>query len=324
LEVKKYFPLPVLLPKMFHFFEKLFELKIEENRDEFPTWHSEVRHFLVSDHQGDFIGSFYLDLHPREGKYNHAAAFSLIHGKETSPESYQAPISAMVCNFPRSQAGKPALLSHSDVETLFHEFGHILHGVLTRARFLDQSGTNVARDFVEAPSQVLENWVWQEESLRELSQHYETGESLPTALIERMKAAKKFGMALHMARQLSFAMTDMALHQQKDSKDPEAIYRKISEECFLPVPEDSQFLAGFGHLMGYDAGYYGYAWADVMAADLFAVFKEKGILDSHMGRRLREEIYESGSSREENTSLEKFLGRALSPDAFFQSLGVSA
>lgn len=324
LEIKKYFPLNQILPRMFALFEKLFSLQIEENKGEFPTWHKEVRHYLVKDRSGDFIGSFYLDLHPREGKYQHAAAFSLVHGRQISETEYQAPLSAMVCNFPRGTKDKPATLSHSDVETLFHEFGHILHGILTKARFLEQSGTNVARDFVEAPSQVLENWVWEKESLQDLSSHFETGEPLPSELIEKMKAAKNFGLALHMCRQLSFGLTDMKLHAESSFEDAEDLYRETTAKVFLPVPEDSQFLAGFGHLMGYDAGYYGYAWADVMAADLFAVFKSKGILDETMGRKLREEIYEPGSSREENTSLEAFLGRSLSPEAFFQSIGARA
>ncbi|TVQ79574.1 MAG: oligopeptidase A, partial [Bradymonadales bacterium] len=193
----------------------------------------------------------------------------------------------------------------------------------TRASFFQLAGTHVTRDFVEAPSQVMENWVWEEISLVKLSSHFQTGEALPKTMIEKMRASKLFGMALHTRRQISFALTDLELHGTAVADDPEKIYRSISKKLFFPIPEDSRFLAGFAHLMGYDAGYYGYAWADVMAADIFSRFKEDGVLNAKLGQRLREEIYEKGSSRDEEESLVAFLQRPLSNQAFFESLGVS-
>lgn len=322
-EIKKYFPLSQVIPGMFEIFERLFGIRMEELKSaDFYQWHPEVRAFRVLDEMNEIVGHFYLDLHPRPGKYNHAAAFSLISGKYLPNGKYQAPVSAMVCNFPRPSASTPALIPHHEVETLFHEFGHILHGILTQAKYYRFSGTSVARDFVEAPSQVLENWVWDKQSLDLIARHWETGENLPENLIERMKAAKQSGIALFYLRQISLALADLEIHGE-DSEDPIEVSNRIMAQVFMAPPEDTAFAASWGHMVGYASGYYGYAWADVMAADLFSKFKAEGILNSELGRKLKKEIYQSGASRDENLSLEAFLGRSASSAAFFEDLGVS-
>jgi thimet oligopeptidase len=298
---------------------------LEQEAGSFYTWHEEVRLFKVVDEDGTGLGYFYLDLHPREGKYGHAAAFGLMDGKLLASGEYQRPVKAMVCNFARAQGSEPALIPHREVETLFHEFGHILHGILTTAKYVQFSGTSVAWDFVEAPSQILENWVWDYESLKRFARDWrKPSESIPEDLVKRMNAARKDGVTLHYLRQVSLARADFTIHSDRPPGDAIEKSNQVLSELFLPVPKGSAFAAGWGHMVGYAGGYYGYAWADVMAADLFSMFKKQGILNQELGRRLRREIYEPGGSRDENVSLERFLGRPLSPQAFFEDLGLRA
>jgi len=320
--IKEYFPLNQVIDGMFELFRKLFGIKMEEQKaGSFYRWHEEIRLFKVMDESGEGLGYFYLDLHPREGKYNHAAAFGLIDGKQLSNGRYQRPVSAMVCNFPRATKDRPSLIPHAEVETLFHEFGHILHGLLTRAKYSAFSGTSVAWDFVEAPSQVLENWIWDAEVLQSFAQHYKrSSDTLSKELIEKMNQARKSGSALFYLRQVALAKSDIEMHREGRDKDSIEISNRIISSVFLPLPSQTAFAAGWGHMTNYASGYYGYAWADVMAADLFSEFKKTGILDHTTGRRLRQEIYEPGGSRDENVSLKAFLGREPSDEAFFEEL----
>lgn len=325
-KLKEFFPLPQVLKGMFQVFNQIFGLEIQEERKgSFPSWHPDVELYKVSDDRKQDVGYFYLDLHPREGKYGHAAAFSLTHGKYLPNGEYQRPVSCMVCNFPRGTSERPPLISHSEVETLFHEFGHILHNLMTQAKFFNFSGTSVAWDFVEAPSQVLENWVWDFDSLQLISRHYANeNQKIDLELVKRMNLAKKAGSALFYLRQVSLATADMEIHRGTSEIDPIKTANQILEKVFLAPPENTNFAAGWGHMVGYASGYYGYAWADVMAADLYSLFKKHGSLNKEWGRKLRKEIYEPGSSRDENESLERFLGRPLSSEAFFEELGASS
>lgn len=324
-ELKNYFELNRVLEGMFKTFQSLFGIQMKELQvEKSKVWHEEVRLFQVIDEERGPIAHFFLDLHPRPGKYGHAACFGLSPGKLLPDGRYQGPISAMVCNFPRPRQNQPALIPHNEVETLFHEFGHVLHGVLTEAKFQSFSGTSVALDFVEAPSQVLENWVWSMESLEHFARHYEDPEKkLSPETLERMKAAKKEGSALFYLRQISLALADLELHKGKPQGRAVEVCNRVLKENFLSPPANTSFAASWGHMVGYASGYYGYAWADVMAADLFEQFNGPGVMDAETGRRLRKEIYEPGSSREESESLESFLGRSLSNNAFFKDLGVA-
>ena len=325
-EIRHYFPLPQLLDGMFGVFRDLFGIKIiEEKAGSFYSWHPELRLFKVEDEDASGLGYFYLDLHPREGKYNHAAAFGLTGGRLLENGEYQRPVKAMVCNFPRAQGNEPALIPHREVETLFHEFGHILHGILTQAKYAQFSGTSVAWDFVEAPSQILENWAWDYQSLKRFAKDWrDSSKVIPEDLVIKMQAAKKAGNVLHYLRQVSLARADVTIHGEIAPCDAIEATNEVLSRIFLPVPPKTAFAAGWGHMVGYAGGYYGYAWADVMAADLFSRFKNEGILNASLGRQLRREIYEPGGSRDENVSLEAFLGRPLSNTAFFEDLGVAA
>jgi Zn-dependent oligopeptidase len=322
-ELKKYFPLSSVLPGMLNVFSDLFGLTFEEqSAGTFSTWHSSVRFIHVIDSATKkLLGAFYLDLYPRPGKYGHAAAFSVVNGKLMANGTYSAPVGAMVCNF---SATPPSLLSHSEVETLFHEMGHILHGILTVSRFEKFSGTSVAWDFVEAPSQILENWCWDAATLNRLATLPPGAEPLTDDFVKKLDESQKAGMGLFYLRQVAFAKSDLAFHAEGETKDSTSIMNKILTETFMPPPPNTTFQAGWGHMTGYASGYYGYAWADVMAADLFSFFKKQGLMDAQLGLKLRSEIYAPGSSRDENDSLQAFLGRPLSDKAFFENLGLAS
>jgi len=322
-QVKEYFELDNCLEGIFAVSGRLFGLRFRE-LPEPPVWHPEVRLFEAwRDEQK--VGSFYLDLFPREGKYNHAAMFSVVNGRQTA-RGYQQPLAALVCNFPKPSAEKPSLLPHGEVETLFHEFGHLLHGLLTRAELQAQSGTSVARDYVETPSQLFENWAWEYESLRLFAKHYRTGEVLPKALYDKMLAAKKVGSGLHAIQQVFYGTLDMSLHDGfapgQGERVSDVVRRLQNELTPYPYVEGTCFEAGFGHLQGYAAGYYGYLWALVYSEDIFSVFRRQGVFDADLGAALRDKILAAGSSRPEIEQVRDFLGREPSPEAFLEGLGI--
>lgn len=294
-------------------------------------WVDDLQLFGVTDAKtGEPLGLFYLDMFPRQGKYNHFAQFGIIEGKRLPGGQYQRPTVALVCNFPPPSQDAPSLLSHSDVETLFHEFGHALHSIFTRARFSRFAGTSVPGDFVEAPSQMLENWVWDKKVLDSFAADYrDPTRKIPKEILAKLRESKLATVGTYYRRQLSFALLDLALHTEvKDggTQDAVRISNDILSKVFLPVPEDTAFVAYFGHLMGYDAGYYGYAWADAIAADMATVFEASpgGYFDVKTGRRLRDEIYAPGDSRDVTVSIERFLGRKQSIEPFLKTLGIGA
>ena len=327
-QLRVYFPYEKVLRGMFGIYETIFGLKIQ--RLEAPSkWIEDLQLYGVTDSEtGEPLGLFYLDMFPREGKYNHFAQFTIIEGKLLPGGKYQRPTVALVCNFPPPAKDKPSLLTHADVETLFHEFGHALHSILTRARFSSFSGTSVPRDFVEAPSQMLENWVWDKKVLDSFAADYrDPSKKIPASILAKLKEAKLATVGTFYRRQLSFALLDLALHTEVKhggGQDIVKISNDILSSVFLPVPEGTAFVAYFGHLMGYDAGYYGYAWADAIAADMATVFEKspRGFFDSKAGRRLRDEIYAPGDSRDVTVSIEKFLGRPQSIEPFLKSIGI--
>jgi len=326
--LRAYFPFQKVLDGMFNIYQSIFGLKFEKITAPYK-WIDDLQLYLVTDSAtGEPLGMFYLDMFPREGKFNHFAQFDIISGKLLPDGKYQRPTVALLCNFPPATADKPSLLTHTDVETLFHEFGHALHSIVTRAKYGRFVGTHVPGDFVEAPSQMLQNWVWDKKVLDTFAADYhDPSKKIPAEIIKKMNDAKLANAGVFYRRQFAFASLDLALHEQhpeNDTYDCVAISNPILEKVFLPIDPSTTFVSCFGHLNGYDAGYYGYAWADAIAADMATVFEKakNGYLDKQAGLRLRREIYEPGDSRDVNVSIEKFLGRKQSIQPFLKKIGI--
>ncbi len=329
-QLRAYFPYQQVLDGMFAIYQRLFGLKFDRVEPPYK-WIGDLQLYAVSDAKtGEPLGLFYLDMFPREGKYNHFAHFRIIEGKLLAGGKYQRPTVALVCNFPSPAKDQPSLLSHSDVETLFHEFGHAMHSMMTRAHYCRFAGTSVPGDFVEAPSQMLENWVWDKKVLDSFAADYrDPSKKIPAEILAKLQEAKLATEGTRYRRQISLSLADMALHTQihsSNANDVLPLSNRVLSEAFLPMAPDTAFVTYFGHLMGYDAGYYGYAWADAIAADMDTVFAQapEGYFDQAAGRRLRTEIYEPGDSRDAEVSVAKFLGRAGSIDPFLKRLGIEA
>ena len=327
-ELRVYFPYEAVLEGMFAIYQKIFGLHFE--RVEAPyKWVDDLELYAVSDAKtGEPLGLFYLDMFPREGKYNHFAQFGVIDGKRLGNGLYQRPVVALVCNFPPKSADRPSLLSHNDVTTLFHEFGHAMHSILTRAKYSRFSGTSVPRDFVEAPSQMLENWVWDKTVLDSFAADYrDPSKKIPAEILEKLKEARLATEGTRYRRQLSFGLMDLALHTRITSDNAGRalpLSNEVLSDVFLPMVPDTAFLAYFGHIIGYSAGYYGYAWADAISADMATVFENapNGFFDEKAGMKLRREIYEPGDSRDVNISIQRFLGRERSLEPFLKQIGI--
>ncbi|HUI06339.1 MAG TPA: M3 family metallopeptidase [Verrucomicrobiae bacterium] len=327
-QLRVYFPYQRVLDGMFAIYQRIFGLKFERVEPPYK-WIGDLQLYAVSDAQtGEPLGLFYLDMFPREGKYNHFAEFGIIDGKLLPDGRYQRPTVALICNFPSPTNDHPSLMSHDDVETIFHEFGHAMHSILTRAKYDRFSGTSVPRDFVEAPSQMLENWVWDKKVLDSFAADYrDPTKKIPEEILAQLKAARLATEGTRYERQLSFGLMDLTLHTQihdDNAQDVLPLSNKVLSDVFLPVPTNTAFVAYFGHITGYGAGYYGYAWADAIAADMATVFEKSsdGYFDRQAGMRLRREIYEPGDSRDVNISIEKFLGRPRSLDPFLKKIGI--
>ncbi len=326
--LRAYFPFQKVLDGMFNIYQNIFGLKFEKIAAPYK-WIDDLQLYLVTDSAtGEPLGMFYLDMFPREGKFNHFAQFDIISGKLLPDGKYQRPTVALLCNFPPASADKPSLLTHQDVETLFHEFGHALHSIVTRAKYGRFAGTHVPGDFVEAPSQMLQNWVWDKKVLDTFAADYkDPSKKIPAEIVKKMNDAKLANAGVLYRRQFAFASLDLAMHDQHPDDMPYdcvAISNPILEKVFLPIDPSTTFVSYFGHLNGYDAGYYGYAWADAIAADMATVFEKAkdGYLDKQAGMKLRREIYEPGDSRDVNVSIEKFLGRKQSIQPFLKKIGI--
>lgn len=325
-ELKKYFPLEAVTTGMMKIYQELLSLKFERDAElEKAAWHEEVKAFRVTDSNShELVGYFYSDLHPRDGKYGHAACFGLQPACELNG-AWQPPVAACVCNFPKPTHAKPALLSHGDVETFFHEFGHVMHQLCSKARLSMFSGTRVERDFVEAPSQMLENWVWQQEALARMSRHHETGAPIPEPLLAALLKAKNANAGILNMRQIVLATFDQTIHTSP-SADTAAVLAKTSQDIMsVPATPGTNMAANFGHLAGgYDAQYYGYMWSDVFSADMFeSRFLKEGILSPAVGASYRKEILEPGGSRDAIDSLKAFLGREPIQEPFLRSKGLA-
>ncbi len=322
-KVREYFPMEGVIRKSLAVYQKLLGIRFQELS--IKTWHPQVRSFDVFDAASDRrMGRFHLDLFPRDGKFKHMAVFGVIKACERPDGGYRMPLSAMVGNFSKASGRRPALLLHSEVETFFHEFGHLLHQTLTQVRYSRFSGTSTARDFSEAPSQMMENFVWSPEALAILSGHYKNpSRKLPKKLLGRMLKAKNFNAALFLIRQVAYSTLDMAYHT-KPPKDTSEELRRIYRQVGIDPPKTGVFPeASFGHIMGgYQAGYYGYLWSLVYAQDIFSRFESEGILDPTVGLDYRRTILERGGSADENSLLKDFLGRPPNEDAFVRHLGL--
>jgi thimet oligopeptidase len=319
--VKQYFPVGRVVEGTMNVYQKVLGVTFRELQGG-PTWAPGVRLFEISDTKsGKRIGHFYLDLTPREGKHGHPAAYSIISGSRNEDGSYVEPVSAMVADFPKAAPGQPSLLTHGDVETFFHEFGHLMHQTLTTARYAAYSGSSVALDFVEAPSQMLENFVWERNVLDALSGHWQTGEKLPQELFDKMLKARSFMEGTGYAGQAAYALGDLVLHTDVPD-DVSAVFDKILEDITgIKTVPGTHFVGSFDHLMGgYGAGYYAYLWSKVFAQDIYTLFKADGVISPAVGARYRSEILEVGSSRPEMDSLRAFLGREPSEDAFMKNV----
>lgn len=321
-DVKVYFPLEQTLQGLFNICETLFGVQFR--KASLPVWHADVRAFEVyeADRQ---LGRFYLDLFPRPKKYGHAACFGVQAGRRLGND-YVMPTATLVCNFPTPGADRPSLLTHDEVETLFHEFGHLLHQLLTQSPFYRFAGTSVARDFVEMPSQMMECWVWEKQALKQIARHYATGDAIPDELVDKMIAVQHLNSGLDALQQLLYSALDMRYHDgylPSDDDDTTRVYHEIVREySLLPVDERTCMQASFGHLVGYAAGYYGYTWAKVYALDMYSRFSEVGIYDPEVGRKYRDLILAKGNTVDPMTLIEEFLGRAPKIDAYLAFLGI--
>jgi len=324
-KVKEYFEIGRVIEGIFTITGTLFGLRYREVENP-SVWHQDVSMYEVIDEKsGDLLGRFYLDLYPRSHKYQHAAEYTIISGKRVG-DAYQLPVSCLVCNFPKSSKNHPSLLLHEDVETFFHEFGHLMHDMLSRTELMSQSGTSVAMDFVEAPSQMMENWVWNKESLSLFARHYKTGESIPDTLLDRMIAAQNLQSGNDFLQQIFYGMLDLTLY---DGYDPEGVLSTTDIVMQLqnsithyPYFGGTHQEASFDHLMDYSASYYGYLWSEVYAHDMFSVFENGGILNSEIGDRYRYEILEKGDSEDPMKLVINFLGRQPNNKAFLKSIGI--
>ena len=286
------------------------------------AWHEDVTAYEVwSD--GKMIGKFYLDLYSRPDKFKHAAMFPVRVAKLLADGTYQLPVASLECNFPKPGA-EPALMPHTEVVTFFHEFGHVLHHILTTSQLASYSGTNAVRDFVEAPSQMFEEWAWSREVLDLFAAHVKTGAKIPNDLFSAMQKARTFGRALDTQRQLGLAALDLAYH----TRDPHAagfdttkIYQEIdaSTSLFAYVP-GTHFQTSFGHLIGYDAGYYGYQWALALSRDVLTRFQKEGLLNPTTAAAWRATVLSKGGGEDEREMVTNFLGRAPNNDAYIAFL----
>lgn len=320
--LREYFPVDHVVDAVFSLYSKLFGVEFHA----IPTqaWHPSVKLYEIRNAgQEKAIAYFYTDLYPREGKNGHAFAITLKPGRTKDDGSYSPPLAALVSNLQPPSGDKPALLSHEDVKTFFHEFGHIMHKTLTRAPYASLAGTGVYMDFVEAPSQMLENWVWDEAALKVLTRHFERkDESMPDELMKQLIATRHLNKGYAYTRQLVLALFDMKLHTTQGPINSKGLYDGLYKELtgLQPIKE-GRFAAGFGHLMGgYDAGYYGYLWSEVYAQDMFSRFQKEGLLNAKVGGDYRKWVLEKGGMKDPQELLRGFLGRKPNNQAFLRFL----
>jgi len=325
-EIRQYFPVDHVVSAVLDIYQQLFGISLTEVKPA-DAWAPAIREFTVRDAgTRRVLGTAYLDLFPRPDKFGHFAAFPIALSWQRPDGSRELPAVAIVGNWPAPGGKEPSLLSHGDVVTFFHEFGHAVAALADRSPYVTMGTNGLRQDFREAPSQMLENWMWEPSVLARVSHHYVTGKPLPDSLIRRMLALKHFRDGYNGTGQAFYSAYDLELHSSGPSVDPLPLWNKLAAELTpLPDLEGSLGPAGFNHLMsGYDAGYYGYLWSKVYAQDLYTRFAREGALNPRTGRAYRDMILAPGATEEPDAVLQKFLGRPLSYDAFFAEMGIGA
>jgi thimet oligopeptidase len=317
-ELAKYFEMSAVTKGLLDITAKMYGL--EYKTVPAKTWHPDVTAHEVWS-KGKLIGMFYLDLYSRPDKYKHAAAFDVRAARRMEDGSYQLPKVALECNFPKPGGAGPALMSHGDVVTYFHEFGHVLHHVLTESELATYAGTSTVRDFVEAPSQMFEEWAYSREVLDLFAKHYETGAKIPAPLFAAMQKARPFGRAVETQRQVFLATLDQELHTRAVPIDSSKVVDEVrrANTAFVDVP-GTHFQGSFGHLISYDAGYYSYQWALALSRDVLTRFKKEGLLNTETAASWRREVLAKGGGEDERTMVARFLGRESNEKAYIEYL----
>ncbi|XP_064477404.1 thimet oligopeptidase-like isoform X2 [Ornithodoros turicata] len=324
-KLREYFPLDTVLARMLEIYEQLLGLVFKQIPD-VKLWHPEASLYKVNDAAtGELMGYFALDMFPREGKYSHFCNDSMQPGCLRPDGTRQHPVVMLICNFTKPTADKPSLLTHDEVQTVFHEFGHTMHHICSRATLTMFEGMKTERDFLECPSQMLENWVWEAEPLTRMSGHYITGKPLPNELLEPLVASRLAGVASFSLRQISLALLDYTIFTQP-RVDTQKVFKEIQEKLLqYPPHEGTNMASHFPHLVnGYDGRYYSYMWSEVFSMDLFSArFKREGVFNKETGMEYRKKILEPGGSKDATDILRDFLGRDPNNEAFLISKGLS-
>ena len=324
-QLKPYFKLDNVIDGVFKIADKLYDLSFEEIFD-IDKYHEDIKTYIVRQKGGEFVAIFYADFFPRKGKRNGAWMTSYKDQWKKDKENSRPHIS-IVCNFTKPTETKPSLLTFSEVTTLFHEFGHALHGIMANTNYPSMSGTNVYWDFVELPSQIFENWCYEEEALNIFAKHFETGEIIPMELVQKIKDSSNFLEGISTLRQLSFGMLDMAWHGSNPTNISNV--KEFENNAFVDTqlfPDISKncMSTAFSHIFqgGYSSGYYSYKWAEVLDADAFEAFKENGIFDKETATKFKENILSKGGTEKPMTLYKKFRGKEPNADALLKRAGL--
>ena len=318
-ELKKFFYIHDVKTEMFKVCEEVFDLHIKPESNE-TAWHEDVELWSLWEKNGQQLAYFYLDLYPREGKFTHAAVFDISSGGSSRQE---LPICSMVANFPNPNTGD-GLMTFDEVETLFHEFGHVLHNGIGKSKYTRFVGANCEWDFVEAPSQIMEHWVWKVECMKRISTHIESGESLSEEICKKLNKSKNIGVSLLTLRQVSFGLADQHLHGENFKDSLLEIEHAAQKVTTITYPKDINHLAAFGHLLGgYDAAYYGYLWAEIIGDDLFSRFENEGVLSNSVGVDYKNKILKPGGTVPAENMVQDFLGRKWNDEAFLSQKNLS-
>lgn len=322
LQIAEYFPMEQTIQGLFNIYQKFFDLEFSEIKN-VKAWHDQVRLLQIKRKDGQLCGYVFIDMFPRDNKYGHAAQFHGIEAHVADDGVYYPAVCTVVCNFTPATKEKPSLLKYDEVNTFFHEFGHALHTLLGGQKLVSQSGTSVKRDFVEMPSQMLENWIEQKDIIKDLSKHYKTGEQLPDDLIDKKLELLKLSTGLFESRQIGLGMLALACFDESPEKNTDVLVEKYTKLVapYLLFDSETHFQCSFGHLTGYGAGYYGYLWSRILSTDLFEYIKKEGLLNPQAGKRYADAILAPGSSQDPFVMVHNYLGREPNQKAFLKKNG---